>query len=235
MNNFISTQSLGEIVAIMPKASDIFREYHIDFCCGGHRPLIEAIKEQGLDENEILNKLEDAYEEMKQYSNVVDFRKLSSSELIDYIINTHHSFTKKILPEISELAATILKVHGINHKELFKFHKLVRNLETELEQHLIKEEEILFPMIREYDKNPSEELLDNIKGNINETEEEHDAAGNILKELRKLTEDYKVPENGCGTYSMAFTKMQELEADLFEHIHLENNILFHRLDITLNE
>ncbi len=234
MNHFNSNQSLGEIVAIMPKASDIFKEYRIDFCCGGHRPLSEAISEQNLKEEVLLGKLDETYEDLQKYPKDVDLREISSTELIDSFIMPHHVFTKAILPEISELATKILKVHGPNHKELFQIHKLVRSLEMELEQHLIKEEEILFPMIKEYDKSPSPELLDKIKEQVAETEAEHDGAGDILKELRKITNDYAVPEDGCGTYRRTFSKLQDLEADLFEHIHKENNILFRSLDIIVN-
>lgn len=231
MSQFNIEQSIGEIVTLLPKASEIFKEYRIDFCCGGHRPLSQAITEQNLNIEEILSRLEEAYKELQKNPDDVDLKAISNTELIDSYIMPHHVFTKLILPEISELATKILKVHGSHHKELFQIHKLVRNLEMELEQHLIKEEEILFPMIKDYDKNPSGELLDNIKEQVVETEAEHDGAGDILKELRKITGDYVAPADGCGTYRRTFEKLQDLEADLFQHIHLENNILFRKLDI----
>lgn len=228
MKQFHKEQSLGEIVTLLPKASDIFKEYRIDFCCGGHRPLATAITEQNLNEEEILNKLEEAYENMQNKPSEIDLRTISSTELIDLFIIPHHVFTKRILPEITELATKILRVHGPNHKELFQIHKLIRSLELELEQHLIKEEELLFPMMKEQDKNPSNEIIKNIKEQIAETEAEHDGAGNILKELRTITNDYEVPADGCRTYQLTFQKIKELEADLFQHIHKENNILFLR-------
>src|SRR5690606_31925889 len=157
--------------------------------------------------------------------------KMSSGELVDYIVNTHHVFVKEILPEIGSLTTTILRVHGPNHSSLFKVHKLFHNLKTELEQHLIKEEEILFPAIKAYEASPSKELLENINTTMKETEDEHEAAGGILKELRKITEDYRLPEDGCDTYRRTFERMEALEADLFQHIHLENNILFRRFNL----
>lgn len=230
MSIFNTSQTLGEIASIMPKASEVFKAYQIDFCCGGNRPLQEAIKEQNLNEEEILAKLDAAYEETKKIKNAVDFRTLSSSELIDYILNTHHNFAKQILPSISEMTTKILRVHGSHHEELFQVHKLFHGLKTELEQHFIKEEEILFPIIKQYDIEPSEELLDKIRKVMKETEDEHDGAGDILKELRNITKDYAVPDDGCATYELAYKQIQDLEADLFEHIHLENNILFKRFD-----
>ena len=227
MNTFKSAQSVGEIVSIMPKASEIFKEYRIDFCCGGNKPLNEAIKELKLNESEVLNKLDKAFEENKMIKeNGKDFKEMSSSELIEYIENTHHIYVKKTLPELGELTTKIMRVHGLNHESLFRVHKLFSTLKAELEQHLIKEEEVLFPLIKEYDKEPGEQKSGRIKQVMKETEDEHEAAGGILKELRKITDDYKVPDDGCNTYALTFKTLEELEADLFQHIHLENNILF---------
>jgi regulator of cell morphogenesis and NO signaling len=227
MDAFKSNQSVGEIVSIMPMASEIFKQYRIDFCCGGNRPLIDAIRENNLDEDEVLKKLNEAFkanEKIKEGGR--DFREMSAGELIEYIENTHHVYVKKSLPELSELTIKIMRVHGANHNVLFKVHKLFSMLKAELEQHLIKEEESLFPLIKEYGRNPSAELLARINKVISELEDEHEGAGNILKELRKITEDYTVPKDGCSTYFATFDKIKELEADLFQHIHLENNILF---------
>ena len=148
MSIFHTTQRIGEVVSILPQASEILKEFRIDFCCGGHRPLSEAIKEQDLDENALLSRLENAYEEAKRLKDQVDYRKMTTSQLIDYIVGTHHVFVKRVLPEISELTATILRVHGPSHRDLFRVHKLFHTLKMELDQHLIKEEEILFPMIK---------------------------------------------------------------------------------------
>lgn len=231
MRIFETKQSIGEIVSIMPKASDIFKKYGIDFCCGGHRPLAEAIREQNLDEGELLDKLEEAYKETRQLSERTDFRTMPLADLIDHIVATHHSYLKRTLPELSELTTTILRVHGQNHTDLFRVHKLFHNLKMELEQHLIKEEEILFPMIKEYEAGPSDALLKKISFVAHETEDEHEAAGDILKELRNVTEDYILPNDGCTTYGKTLRGLQELESDLFQHIHLENNILFTRLGV----
>lgn len=221
-------QMIGDIVAIHPKSSEVFKKYNIDFCCGGNRPLNEVLKEQNLDEKEILNKLNEVLEEANKIEKVSDFRAMKSSDLIDYIVRTHHAFLKKILPELSELTSKILRVHGPNHSELFKVHKLFNNLKTELDSHLIKEEEILFPLIKKYETEKSEGILKEIKRVMKETEDEHEGAGNVLKELRKVTENYQIPEDGCTTFGLTYNKLQQVESDLFEHIHLENNILFKR-------
>jgi len=231
MNKFQSAQSVGEIVSMMPGASEVFKNFNIDFCCGGHRSLSEVVRAQNLDEAEVLGKLDELYEKTEQLSGRTDFRKMALTDLIDHIVNTHHVYLNRALPELSDLTNTILRVHGPTHSVLFRVHKLFHSLKMELEQHLIKEEEILFPLIKEYDASLSEPLLEKISVVVRETEEEHEAAGDILKELRRITEDYLVPADGCATYSKTFQKLQELESDLFQHIHLENNILFRQLGL----
>lgn len=226
MSKFSVKQSLGEIVLELPGAAKVFEKYKIDFCCGGRRSLGEALAEVKLDENEVLNSLDEEYENAKAASDRVDFREMTDVELIDFIVNTHHVYVKKVLPEISDLSSAILRAHGVNHPELFKVYKLFHGLKSELEQHLIKEEEILFPLIRTYSSTNDGNLLNKIKAVISELDAEHVAAGDVLKNLRALTDDYSVPGDGCPTYERVFLLLPELEADLFRHIHLENNILF---------
>ena len=212
MDAFKSNQSVGEIVSIMPGASEIFKQYKIDFCCGGNRLLIDVIRENNLDESEVLKKLNEASkanEKIKKEGK--DFREMSPVELIEYIKNTHHVYVKKSLPELSELTLKIMRVHGANHEVLFRVHELFSMLKAELKRHLIKEEETLFPLIKEYDSDPNIEILARINKVESELEGEHDGAGNILKELRRITEDYKVPKDGCNTYFATFNRIEELE------------------------
>lgn len=231
---FNKEQKIGEIAAIFPKATDIFIDYEIDFCCGGDRKLEVALKEKGISEEEILYKLNKSYEKFKDtLYKEVDWRAESMTELMDYIVNKHHSFTREQMPITAQLLNKILKVHYVSSGELLsKLNKLFNNLKTEIEEHLIKEEELLFPMIKEYEKNPSRETLENALKIMDEIEMEHDNAGDILKEMRRLTKGYVVPESGCKTFEKTYEKIQEIESDLFKHIHLENNILFKKLLIS---
>ncbi len=228
---FNSHQKIGEIAAIFPKATDIFMEYEIDFCCGGDRSLEIALKEQGINKEEILFKLHKSYEKL-HYSKYegTDWKIAPMTNLIDYIVQKHHAFMKKELPNTDKLINKILKVHYVDSGVLLsKLYKLFNVLKVELEEHLIKEEEIVFPLIKEYEEKPSKALLEKIIQVIAETEGEHDQAGDILKEMRKITNRYEVPETGCRSFEITYEKLQEIEADLFQHIHLENNILFERL------
>ncbi|CAH2214690.1 iron-sulfur cluster repair di-iron protein [Tepidibacter aestuarii] len=230
-NVFNINQKIGEIATKFPKAIDIFMSYEIDFCCGGDRPLKEALKEQEMNEKEVIDKLNKYYSEFVNKNNEeTDWTKSSMSNLIDYIVQKHHGFMRETLPITNELINKILRVHYVDNGEILsKVHKLFNNLKLELEEHLIKEEEVLFPLIKEYEKNPSKETKEKAIATMNETEDEHDKAGDILKEIRRVTNKYEVPETGCNSFKIAYEKMQEIESDLFKHIHLENNILFEKL------
>ncbi|MBU5312696.1 iron-sulfur cluster repair di-iron protein [Tissierella carlieri] len=231
MSKFNSSERIGEIVAKFPKAADIFIENKIDFCCGGDRSLIVAIEEKGLNETKILDDLNKLYEEFANNldSKDINWQEAPIIELVEYIINKHHAYLWDELPRISKLTTTILKVHGQSHPELSKVHKLFNTLKMELEEHLNKEETMQYPAVREYARTKSYADLERAINIINELEKEHTGAGDILKELRIVTDDYKIPDDVCPTFELTYEKLQEMESDLFKHIHLENNILFPRL------
>jgi regulator of cell morphogenesis and NO signaling len=227
---FSISNIIGEIVAEFPGATDIFYKYNIDFCCGGDRKLEVALDEENLGQEMIVTQLNKNYNEfLEQKEEFTDWVKESPTKLINYIINTHHQYLKEELPTISAYLFKILKVHGKGHEELFEIHKLYNSLRTELEGHLVKEEEFIFPLIKEYQITKDEKLKLRIIKGINELEEEHTGAGDIIKELREVTNHYTAPKDGCNTYNISFSKLMELEKDLFQHIHLENNILFKNL------
>lgn len=231
MSFFSSNQKIGDIVAQFPAAGEVLKEYKIDFCCGGDRPLAKAIEEQGLNEKEILDKINGLYEKFRGRLHSKDKSWVDAPivELVDHILNRHHGYLYENLPAISRLTALILKVHGGNHPELSKVYRLFHTIKMELEEHLIKEETIQYPAIREYAKSGSEADLKRAVAVIAELEKEHAGAGDILKELRKVTEDYAIPSDVCETFERTYQMLREFESDLFEHIHLENNILFKRL------
>lgn len=231
MGIFNSNQKIGDIVAKFPNASDILKKYKIDFCCGGDRLLSAAIKEQNINEEELLERINSSYEIFKNNIKLKDRNWVEAplNELVDQILNVHHAYLYENLPKISELTTKILRVHGEKHPELSRVHKLFHTIKMELDAHLIEEETIQYPAIREYLRSNSEINLDKAVNIIEQLQDEHTGAGNILKELRKITNDYEVPDNACTTYRLTYNKLEEMESDLFQHIHLENNILFPRL------
>jgi len=226
VQTFKRNMSLGEVASIYPGAINFFMDLEIDFCCGGNRPIGEALEVENYNVQEILGNIQSQYQkDVEQGHEMKDFNQLSKSALIDHIIETHHEYLRQNLPRIESLTETIFRVHGENHYEMLYFvNESFKALKKELEAHLEKEETILFPKVKEYEKGQLNRVA--LESTIEELENEHDAAGDILKELRRKTNGFSVPPGGCNTFVFAFEKLEELEKDLFQHIHLENNILF---------
>lgn len=226
MKKINKTDSLGQIVAVFPGAGDHFMNHHIDFCCGGERSLEIALIEKKIEIESFVEELNQRYaifqNEEVQYQN---WAEQDPESLINHILKEHHQFLRDEMPKISTLLFTLLSVHGKKHRELFEIHRKFSLLRMELESHLIKEEMDLFPGILAYTKNPTETSLQNLEKLNEEIEAEHIGAGDLLKGLREDTDHYSVPNDGCTTYRLVFAKLQALEKNTFEHIHLENNIL----------
>ena len=212
---FTENSVIGDIVTQFPKASDLFKSYRIDFCCGGNRPIIDAINERSLSAEEILTKLNTLYHETKQLNeSEFDWKTASYSELIDYIVNKHHRYLNEELPLLSPYVTKVLRVHGAGQPHLAQIHKLFHELKTELEQHLIKEETEDFPLILAFEQNPTDENYMKLRKVVDELENEHNHAGDIIKELRKVTNDFTPPVGACGTYRLVYQRLEALESDL---------------------
>jgi regulator of cell morphogenesis and NO signaling len=227
--SFTGMTKTGEIITQFPMATQILDKYRIDFCCLGDRPIIEAIKENNLSEKEVLGRLNQLYSESKKKKvPSTNWSNYSPSELIEYIIENHHRYLYKTLPEISRLTAKILTFHGSTHPELQQVYNLYNDLKIEIEQHVIREEEVVFPLIELYEIKPSKKQLLTLISTFSTLEDEHLTNTEILTTIREATNNYALPKNACLTYQLTFIKLQELEADLMEHMHLENNILLSR-------
>lgn len=225
---FTEQSIIGDIVAQFPKASDIFKSYKIDFCCNGQRPLKEAIQERNLDGEAILEQLNTLYTQSLE-KDEKNWSEVSYSELIDHIIQKHHRYLAEELPKLSPYVTKVLRVHGADHPHLVQVHKLFNALKTELEQHTIKEETYAFPLILQFEKTPTPENSETMKQAIRELVDEHDVAGDMIKTIREITNDFPPPEDACRTYRLVYNRLEALEENLLEHIHLENNILFPRI------
>jgi regulator of cell morphogenesis and NO signaling len=226
MNYMDKNVTIGGVVAELPEASRIFGEYGIDFCCGGHRNLDTVIKEQGINEEAIYQELEAAQKERSDSYKEGNFKTMEPAALTTYIEDTHHSYLREVLPQISELLGTILRVHGANHTELFEIYRLFGTLKADLEQHLLKEETMLFPSFA--DKDAHREQIGKLSEEIIN---EHEAAGEILGKLRSITHNYSIPEDVCNTFRKTYEMLEAMEIDLHQHIHLENNILLKDYDV----
>ncbi len=223
-------ETLGEIVAGDIRKADVFKKYGLDFCCGGKRTLQQACKEQGIDYMLIGRELQQA--DKTPAGRPLPYADWSLDFLCDYIVNTHHSYVKNILPELRNYAIKVADVHGNSHPELLRICQLVENINAELTSHMIKEEKVLFPYIKELvaatagNRQLDAFNFDGIQNPVNMMEAEHEMVGQYLEEVRMLSNSYQLPADACGSYSWLYKTIAAFEADLHIHIHLENNILF---------
>lgn len=229
-------ETIGQIAAKDLRKAQIFKKYGLDFCCGGKKTVKQACAEKGLDVTKIEQELQQA--DKMPASRPLPYGDWSVDFLADYIVNTHHSYVRKNLPDIRIYAEKVKKVHGNYHPELIRIHQLVEEVNAELTAHLVKEERVLFPYIKELvaAKNHVQPLhaahFGTVQNPINMMEMEHEMVGNNLAEIRELSANYTLPEDACASYSLLYRMLDEFEEDLHLHIHLENNILFPKaLDI----
>ena len=222
-------KSIGELVASDFRKAEVFKKFNIDFCCGGKKSVSQICKENDID----IKKLEaELYTiETLEKNNSHKFNDWSLDFLVDYIVNNHHNYVKSALPTILEYTKKVATVHGEKHAETITIYELFNEVAHELESHMAKEEQVLFPYIKLLiSKNPLTAKEDSVFGSVQNPirmmEHEHDVVGNILKKIKKLSNNYTPPEDACTTYKITFQKLQEFEDDLLQHIHLENNILF---------
>ena len=226
----VEEETLGEIVAKDQRKAQVFKKYGLDFCCGGRKTVKEACAEKGLDVTQVEQELMHADKLLS--SRPIPYAEWSLDFLADYIVNTHHSYVKKNLPDLLVYATKVMKVHGSHHPELIKIYQLVEEVNTELTAHMLKEERVLFPYIKELvvAKNNTTSIhtahFGTVQNPINMMEMEHELVGKNLAEIRHLSGNYSLPEDACASYSLLYRMLDEFEEDLHLHVHLENNILF---------
>ncbi|MBP7399372.1 MAG: iron-sulfur cluster repair di-iron protein [Chitinophagales bacterium] len=225
-----SEETIGQMAVGDLRKAEVFKKYGIDFCCGGKKTLKEVCKEKGLDLIKIEQELQQA--DKAPTGRPLPYNDWNPDFLADYIVNNHHSYVKKSLPELMGYSTKVASVHGGNHPELLQIRNLVKGINDELISHMEKEERVLFPYIKELvkaDKDtkiPQASHFGTVQNPINMMEMEHEQVGVDMEEIRSLSSNYTLPEDACASYSLLFKMLEEFESDLFIHIHLENNILF---------
>ena len=220
-------QNIGEIAAQSLAAVRLFEKLGIDYCCGGRRPLAEVCQEKGLSAEEIVAQLN----QQSPPAGDRDWSKSSLSELIQHIVPTHHDFLKSELPRLAAQIEKVVAAHSSHEPETFvNIQRVFRALQNDLDGHLMKEEQILFPYIQglESQSGPMRSCFGTVQNPIRMMEMEHDEAGTALAALRKLTGGYQPPEWACPTLRALYAGLAAMEEDLHLHIHLENNILHPR-------
>ncbi len=219
MNVTIETP-VGEIASTHPLSTRVFARHHIDFCCGGGAPLEVACKKRGLDANAVLEEIETELEGVDEEP--TRWTDAPLTDLIEYIVSTYHKSLREELPRLEAMALRVNEVHGDKDPErIQEIVTIFQALKNELTEHMMKEEQILFPMIAKGECDTAQET-------VTLMEDEHESAGNSLERLRELTDDYTPPLAACNTWRALWHGLEVLEKDTHQHIHLENNILFPR-------
>ncbi len=232
MNNLSTNSTVGEIAATLPLSTRTFERLGIDFCCGGKVRLADACEARKLDPDALLRSIESDSASETSLSGT-DWSNEPLDRLIDHILAVHHVYLKTQLPRIETLLAKVVAAHSSRHGEVLEpVAEIFGAMKQELDAHLMKEEMVLFPLIRRLagENEPADcpSHCGSVRNPIRVMVMEHDSAGDALARLRALTSGFTPPSDGCNTFRATYAELEALEKDLHQHIHLENNILFPR-------
>ena len=230
MSERLERATVGEIVATDYRAARIFEQFGIDFCCGGRRSLAEACASASVDPSALERAL-DALPTAADSGDgdVDDVTRWAPDRIIDHVLATHHAYVRLALPAIAGYLTKLVDVHGSRHPELARIAMTFARLGQDLLQHMMKEERILFPYIRELALHPRRQApspFGTVENPIRMMEREHREAGDEMRLIRELTGGYLPPADACATYRVCFDELATFERDLHRHVHLENNVLF---------
>lgn len=236
--NFDPHSRVADVASRHPSTVRVFQRHGIDFCCGGKRPLEQAAREQGLDFEVLAGELRSATEAPEAEER--NWAEAPLAELIDHIVGHYHGKLRQELPRLLTMAEKVHSVHGKKHSELTEILQTFRMLKGEMEMHTAKEEQVLFPLVRQMERAEVDGLsleefsafggghCATVAMPILVMEAEHDQAAEALATLRRLTGGFTPPEGACNTFRGLYHGLAELESDTHRHIHLENNVLFPR-------
>jgi regulator of cell morphogenesis and NO signaling len=221
--------TVGELVRERPARARVFEQLQIDYCCGGAESLANACSKRGLEPQWVLDRIQQSDTQAAPAGdNLVDAGSMSLTALADHIEQVHHAYLKAELPRLDAMTKKVLEVHGETNPRLADARQAFTELHQELSSHLMKEEQILFPMIRQLESatHVPDFHCGSVAHPIRQMEYEHDSAGNALQVMRVATDGYQPPEWACNTYRAMLDGLKQLEWDLHQHIHKENNVLF---------
>jgi regulator of cell morphogenesis and NO signaling len=224
-----TSKTIRELLLANPAAARTLEQFGIDYCCGGGKSLAEACASASVPIEQVVG----ALEKPQPVPDDRDWRIAPLAHLTRYIVDEHHAFTRAEIKRLESLLAKVISVHGMCHPELARVQSIFGGLNQELTMHMMKEEAILFPYIEKMEaavnaKHPLPPCMFGTVQNPVRMMMEHDSAGAALREMRKITDSYAMPADGCISYQELYRAFPALEADLHKHIHLENNILFPR-------
>lgn len=229
----IIEKPVRELAIEVPHATRVFERFGIDYCCGGGNTLSFACADKGLVIDDVLQAIAaEAADDARRQPDAQDWNQSGLSDLIDHITATHHPYVRQESIRIQQLLAKVASKHGDKHPETLRIQEIFRGLSEELTAHLMKEENILFPYVLQVEKAAlagslkPRPMFGTVKNPIHMMEIEHDSAGEALRQLREASDGYSAPDDACPTFKTAYAALEAFEADLHQHIHLENNILF---------
>jgi regulator of cell morphogenesis and NO signaling len=231
MSQYDPQTPVSRFVTDNPATARVFERWGIDYCCGGKLPLADVCRRKGLDAGAVLQALI-GNAAAAPGSAARSWADAPLGDLVTHIVDVHHGFLHKELPRLVSLADKVAGVHGERHPELVEVRLLVHQLASEMDLHMQKEERILFPMIRELGGagRPRAFHCGSVSNPIRVMEMEHEDAGRALARLREITGEFTPPADACGSYRALLAGIADVEADLHEHVHEENNILFPRAE-----
>jgi len=210
--------TLAELATTVPAASRVFQRHQLDFCCGGQTSLAQACAARGLEVDAVVHEIEAATGDADD----VRWDSRPASAIIDHILTRYHAPLREELPRLRGMAARVEERHADKTNCPKGLAALLDTMIGEVESHLGKEEQILFPMIKAGRGAMAQ-------GPIRVMEQEHDEHGANLGRIRQLTHDFHAPEEACPTWQALYLGLEQLELDLMRHIHLENAVLFPRV------
>jgi regulator of cell morphogenesis and NO signaling len=228
------SKTVREVAIETPGATRVFEKLGIDYCCGGAKPLAEACRTAGVTVAELQRSLEQIEAASQPQAGSKDWQAETVASLANYIKDKHHTFTREELDGLEPLLEKVCSVYGAKRPELYEIQALFGGLRRELLLHMLKEENILFPYVTHMeaairDRLPAPAaMFGTVRNPVRMMMTEHDGAGDVLRRIRRLSNDFNPPAEACVSYQTLYRRLEEFEQDLHQHIHLENNILFPR-------
>lgn len=216
---------VADVVTDFPKSADIFRNAGIDFCCGGQESIASAVNHKpNIDLNSLLNKLN--HIDNTEGNSTINPKFLNVESLIQYIQSAYHETLKEEFKNLTPYVTKLAKVHGPSHPYLLKLQDLYREFRDSMLDHIRKEDEENFPKLIQYSQGQD---VQNIKVILEDLINDHEDTGQLLKVMNQLTSDYQAPEEACETWKLVYQRLQNIEHQTHQHVHLENHVLFKKV------
>jgi regulator of cell morphogenesis and NO signaling len=232
----LAHKAVGDIVSTNYRLASVFKRFGIDFCCDGGKTLEQAARAAGIDPAELERALREARTDRTAPSDV-NPAEWDLDVLATYIVETHHDYVSQALPILQAFSQKVSRVHGARYPQLIEIARLVEELAVEMRAHMLKEERILFPYVRELvaasqnGGSLSPAPFGTVGAPIKVMEREHDRAAGLMRSIRALANDFSPPDDACKGHRATYAKLEEFEEDLHYHVHLENNILFPKAEV----